>query len=85
MVADEARDRFKKIRVRFAEMPARLALSGAAQVKLNGRDAEILAIGNSERLVAELRSKHRPEELLCESLSLEEIFVASQTMRQSAA
>src|SRR5881296_4519194 len=33
MVADDARDRFKKIRVRFAEMPARLALSGAAQVK----------------------------------------------------
>ena len=85
MATDDARDRFKRIRVRFAEMPPALALSGALQVKQNGRDAEILAIGNSERLVAELRSKHRPEELLRESLSLEEIFVASQTMRQSAA
>jgi ABC-type multidrug transport system ATPase subunit len=79
MDADDARDRFKKIRVRFAATPPKLDLSGALQVKQNGREAEILANGNSERLIAELQAL-RPEECLTESLSLEEIFVASKTL-----
>lgn len=83
MAADDARDRFKKIRVRFAQAPPRLELTGALQVKQNGREAEILANGNSEGLLAELRSC-QPEELRCESLSLEEIFVASRTLTQAA-
>jgi hypothetical protein len=53
------------------------------QIKQNGRSAEILANGNSEKLMAELQSQH-PEDLRCESLSLEEIFVASKTLTQSA-
>ena len=79
MEADGARDRFKKIRVRFAEAPDRLDPAGALRVTLNGREAEILVNGNSERVIAELRAR-RPEELVCESLSLEEIFVASKTL-----
>ena len=80
MDADAARDRFRKIRARFAEMP-KLDLSGALNVKQNGREVEILTNGNSEQLLEKLKS-HSPEELRCESLSLEEIFVASNMLKQ---
>lgn len=83
MNADEARNRFKKISVRFISAPANLAPAGALQVKQNGRNAEILANGNSERIIAELKSQ-QPEDLRCESLSLEEIFVASKALTKSA-
>ena len=80
MNADAARDRFKKIRARFTETPPPLNFPGALSVKQNGREVEILANGNSEALLAELKSKHRPEELRCEALSLEEIFVSAKTL-----
>jgi len=83
MNADEARDRFKKILVRFAAPPPKLAFSGALQIKQNGREAEILANGNSEHLMMKLRMQN-PEDLRCESLSLEEIFVASKTLTKAA-
>jgi ABC-type multidrug transport system ATPase subunit len=83
MDADGARERFKKIRVRFPSAPPRLDLTGALRVTQNGREAEIIANGNSERLLAELQS-HGPDELRCESLSLEEIFVASKTLAEEA-
>ena len=79
MAADDARDRFKKIRARFAEPPAKLELSGALQVTQNGREVQVLANGNSERVLAALRS-YQPEEVRTESLSLEEIFVASKVL-----
>ena len=79
MNADGARDRFKKIRVRFKEPPTSLIMAGALHVKRNGREAEILANGNSERMLAELQS-YQPEDLRCESLSLEEIFVMSKAL-----
>src|SRR5450631_1988924 len=79
MEADAARDRFKKIRARFAQPPTQLELPGALNVKQNGRELEILANGNSEKFLAELQS-HGPDELRCESLSLEEIFVASNVL-----
>jgi len=82
MEADAARDRFKKIRARFSET-LKLNLSGALGVKQSGRELEILANGNSETLLAELKA-HSPEELRCESLSLEEIFVASSLLQPSA-
>lgn len=84
MVADEARDRFKKISVRFPTAPPKLMFAGALQIKQNGREAEILANGNSDKLMAELQVLH-PEDLRCEALSLEEIFVASKTLTQSLA
>ena len=84
MLADDARDRFKKISVRFPIAPPKLIFAGALQIKQNGREAEILANGNSEKLIAELQRYH-PEDLRCEALSLEEIFVASKTLTQSFA
>ena len=82
MNADDARNRFKKISVRFAAAPANLALTGALQIKQNGRTAEILANGNSEKLMAELQTM-KSEDLRCESLSLEEIFIASKALEQT--
>jgi ABC-2 type transport system ATP-binding protein len=78
MEADAARNRFRKIRARFAQEP-QLNLSGALNVKQSGREWEILANGNSEALLAELKA-HQPEDLRTESLTLEEIFVASKTL-----
>ena len=83
MDADAARDRFKKIRARFAEPPQLGNLTGALNVRQSGREVEILANGNSEQLLENLRSR-QPEELRCESLSLEEIFVASKILKPNA-
>ena len=81
MEADAARDRFRKIRARFSEMP-KLDLSGALNVKQSGREIEILADGNSGQLLEIIKSLS-PEELRCESLSLEEIFVASDILKKA--
>jgi ABC-2 type transport system ATP-binding protein len=83
MEADAARDRFRKIRARFAQPPVKLDLTGALTVKQNGREVEILADGNSEQLLEKLRAL-QPEELRCESLSLEEIFVASGVLKKTS-
>jgi ABC-2 type transport system ATP-binding protein len=82
MEADAARDRFKKIRARFAQPPAKLDLPGALNVKQAGREVEILANGSSEELLAKLKA-YRPEALQTEALSLEEIFVAANTISQA--
>jgi ABC-2 type transport system ATP-binding protein len=84
MEADAARDRFRKIRARFAQPPTRLDLPGALNVKQNGRELEILTNGNSEQLLEKLRTL-QPEDLRCESLSLEEIFVASNILKKANA
>jgi ABC-2 type transport system ATP-binding protein len=82
--ADLARDRFRKIRASFADVPAGLALEGALNVRQSGREFEILADGNSEQLLQKLRAGE-PETLRSESLSLEEIFVASNTLSGKSA
>jgi ABC-2 type transport system ATP-binding protein len=79
MPADLARERFQKIRVSFLQPPVGLDLSGALNVRQSGRDMEILANGNREQLLEKLRACH-PEELRCDSLTLEEIFVAAGTL-----
>ena len=84
MEADAARDRFRKIRARFSQPPVKLDLTGALTVKQNGREVEILTNGNSEQLLEQLKSRS-PEELRCESLSLEEIFVASGVLKKTNA
>ncbi len=82
MNADAARDRFKKIRARFAQPMRDLQLPGALSQRSAGRDVEVLANGNSEQVIAALKSKS-PEDLTCESLTLEEIFVASKTLSRA--
>jgi ABC-2 type transport system ATP-binding protein len=84
MDADAARNRFKKIRARFPQSPpSTLAgLPGALSVHQDGREVEILANGNSESLLEKLRAL-KPDEVQCESLSLEEIFIASKTLKKA--
>ena len=80
--ADAARDRFRKISVRFAEAPALPELAGALRIRQTGREVEILANGASDRLMEKLRSL-RPEDLQCQALTLEEIFVATDLLKKT--
>jgi ABC-2 type transport system ATP-binding protein len=84
MPSEAAREKYQKIRASFSEEPAGLKLGGALSVKRSGRDLEVLVNGNRESVMEELRSKH-PEELKCQSLSLEEIFVAAGTLARTKA
>jgi ABC-2 type transport system ATP-binding protein len=84
MEADAARARFQKIRARFAQPPEQLNLSGVLSMKQSGREVEILADGNSGQLIEKLKSR-APEELHCESLSLEEIFVVADNLKKAKA
>jgi ABC-2 type transport system ATP-binding protein len=83
MEADQARNRFCKIRARFAEAPQGLKLPGAINARQTGREPELIGNGNGKELLETLRA-HRPEELRCEALSLEEIFVASKSLVQES-
>ena len=83
MEADAARDRFKKVSVRFPK-EQKLNLPGALNVKTTGREVEIIANGNGELILEQLKALS-PEELHCESLSLEEIFVASDILKRADA
>jgi ABC-2 type transport system ATP-binding protein len=73
--ADQARERFQKIRARFAQSPPELDLKAAVRVRREGRDLELIANGAGPELLARLR-QHNPETLTTEALTLEEIFVA---------
>ena len=83
MNADQARHRFCKIRARFGAAPPELKLPGAINVRQTGRELELIGNGNAKELLETLRA-HRPEELRCEALSLEEIFVASKSLAQES-
>jgi ABC-2 type transport system ATP-binding protein len=74
--ADLARERFQKIRARFAESPPELDLTAALRVRRDGRELELIVNGAGAELMKRLR-QHNPESLSTESLTLEEIFVAT--------
>jgi len=74
--ADEARERFQKIRARFAGPPPEIDIQGALRVRRAGRELELIANGGGPALMERLRV-HHPEALSTESLTLEEIFVAA--------
>ena len=76
MAADAARERFRKVRVRFPNEPPRLDLSRALRVRQEGRELELLLNGSADRLLELLRA-NSAEIVRSESLSLEEIFLVS--------
>jgi ABC-2 type transport system ATP-binding protein len=80
--ADVARDRFRKIQVRFAQDPPALDLAEALHVRRDGREIELLVDGNHDRVLERLRT-HSPEALRSESLSLEELFLVSNHLPRS--
>jgi ABC-2 type transport system ATP-binding protein len=83
MEADAARDRFKKISLRLAT-ELKVNPPGALRVKQTGRQVEIIANGDAEAIMEKLKALS-PEELRIESLSLEEIFVASDILKKASA
>lgn len=74
--ADQARERYQKIRARFAQAPPEIDLKAALRVRREGRELELIANGAGAELMERLR-QHNPEALTTESLTLEEIFVAT--------
>jgi ABC-2 type transport system ATP-binding protein len=74
--SDQARERFQKIRARFAQSPPELDLKAALRVRRNGRELELIANGAGAELMERLR-QHNPEALTTEALTLEEVFVAT--------
>jgi ABC-2 type transport system ATP-binding protein len=74
--SDQARERFQKIRARFAKAPPELDLKAALRVQREGRELELIVNGGGPELLEHLR-QHYPEALSTESLTLEEIFFAT--------
>jgi ABC-2 type transport system ATP-binding protein len=74
--SDHARERFQKIRARFAQSPPELDLKAAVRVRREGRELELIVNGAGPELLERLR-QHNPESLTTESLMLEEIFFAT--------
>ena len=74
--ADQARERYQKIRARFSQAPPELPFPAALHIRRNGRELELIANGAREELLEQLR-KHNPESLSAEALTLEEVFVAT--------
>jgi len=74
--ADEARNRYQKIYARFTDDPGDLDLPGAHVLRRHGREVEIVVNGNAGDVTARLQSRS-PETLTNESLTLEEIFIAT--------
>jgi ABC-2 type transport system ATP-binding protein len=76
LAADAARERYQKIYARFATEPAALDLAGARVLRRSPRDLEIVVNGNAADVLERLKARS-PETLSMESLTLEEIFVAT--------
>ena len=75
--ADEARAKFRRLRARFeGDAPAESEFKAAKSVKRDGRSVELIVNGNGDELMAQLRAM-KPAEVTTESLTLEEIFMAS--------
>ena len=74
--ADAARERYQKVYARFASEPGAIDLAGARVLRQRGREYEVLVNGNAADVMARLQAR-APEALTTESLTLEEIFVAT--------
>jgi ABC-2 type transport system ATP-binding protein len=74
--ADQARERYQKIRARFPQAAPAVEFKEAMDVRRNGRDLELIANGGGARILEQLRGLG-PESLTSEALTLEEVFVAT--------
>ncbi len=73
--ADQARERYQRIRARFSQAPGTIEFPGAIKMKREGREVEIIANGGRDEIVNQIKQLS-PESLISEALSLEEVFVA---------
>src|SRR5437667_10123151 len=74
--ADQARERYQKIRARFPQPAPALEFKGAMHTRRNGRQLELIVNGEGPQILAQLKLL-APESLTSESLTLEEVFVAT--------
>jgi ABC-2 type transport system ATP-binding protein len=74
--ADEARTRYQKIYARFGADPGTIDLSGAHVLRRQAREIEVVVNGNAADVTSRLKARS-PDTLTSESLTLEEIFVAT--------
>ena len=74
--ADAARGRYQKIYARAAAEGPALSLPGVRSLRQRGRDVEVVTSGDAEAVIAQLRAR-AVETVRTESLTLEEIFVAT--------
>jgi ABC-2 type transport system ATP-binding protein len=83
--ADTARARYQKIYVRFQTAPQALAIEGARLLHQHGRELQFVVNGNADDVRTRLAA-HSPETIETETLTLEEIFIATlQTATGAAA
>ena len=76
LAADQARERYQRIRAGFAAPVPALEFAGALRVRRAEREIDIVAAGDGERLHADVQ-RLSPEWCTRESLTLEEVFVAT--------
>lgn len=74
--ADHARERYQKIRARFAGQIPTLEFKGAMHARREGRELELIVNGEGPQILEKLKSL-APESVTCEALTLEEVFVAT--------
>src|SRR6187402_1790690 len=66
--ADQARERYQKIRARFTSAPPTLEFKGAMHTRRNGRELELIVNGAGPQILEQLRSL-APESLTTEALT----------------
>jgi ABC-2 type transport system ATP-binding protein len=74
--ADQARGRFQKIRARFDRAVPDVEVADALHVRRSGRELDVIVNRGGAEVLERLKN-HQPESLSSESLTLEEIFVAT--------
>jgi ABC-2 type transport system ATP-binding protein len=74
--ADQARERYQKIRARFADQAPTVDFKSALHLRRNSRELELIANGESAQILETLR-RLGPESVTSEALTLEEVFVAT--------
>lgn len=84
LAADDARERFQKVYVRYASERARIEVPGATVLKQRGREFELLVRDRVDEVLGRLRADS-PEMVSTESLTLEEIFVNTLGVERGAA
>jgi ABC-2 type transport system ATP-binding protein len=76
LASDDARARYQRIRARYALSVPEVDLKDALRIRLNGREVEVIANGAAGAIEQRLRQLN-PEHMTTESLTLEEVFVAT--------
>ena len=74
MEADTARERYQRIRARFALNAPTVELKGALRTWRKLREIEVIA-DSAAREIEQVLRQHKPEDISTEALTLEEIFV----------